>query len=899
MNNLKNLPAKERLSIVKQSKDITAVIAGIKEILDDCPRYVSGWIELGLAYRKQKDRLLALKTFESALQLHPYHQRIRLELSAEQLYLNKIKDCRQNLDKLLEIAPNNVRGIVILGKACLKDSQKLLAVDLFKKALELNPKAIEASIHLTKQLRELERFDEAIEHLEKALVHFPNHFHLLINIGELEKKNRRLELALEYFQKAIAVHPEKIRSYICKVNTLWDLGRFDEAKNNLGTLRDRYPDNFQILVLSGYLARKSGQRKQALQWFRLAQTKASTPNQALKSHVLLTEELRALGFLDEALELIESAINQHPNDLSFLTAKGSILQRQPNLTEAAKIYQHILSIDPNHFDSRLELAKIYSQSGQVEKAIYLLEETDRLLGANIKTYIQLGSLYQALENQEIAEFWYKKAYQEYPEHPQGYIKLANLLFFKGDSEAAIKLLREARVKMPHVTQIALESIEIQMRLGNLDLGERLLVEELEHYPNNVQLLWKLCQLKTKQGEYPAAHHALDRISTDNPEWLRRTEQLRTTICFSQYDYKPAEEHIRKAIALTPAAVSERVRLASLLSLTGRIEEAHRELKIATEKLLLKTSAGKSSVPLKSTTAMIINLLRSNPPLMKRLLVAEQKTGQEKILALGNLLAEEPSYLGSALYLAKELREQGVFDRLQQALLNKSTEITSIPRKIVQFWDNPEPSLEIRKICQSWIDLNPEYEYQLFSLDTAISFLEEHYDDRVIEAFANCDQPATQADFFRLAYLNKMGGFYADVDDLCLQPLDSIVNIKPELVILQEDVVTFGNNFLGCIPGQSIISTALAQVVDNLSDYCNESPWSATGPGLVTSVVCSSLIPYLNDANYQVWPRLLVLTTAQFKKMINSHMFLPYKTTDKSWSHQACKRRIKTLSLSHS
>lgn len=87
MDRTKKLTAKERLSAVKKLKDNATAITQIEDILNDHPRYVGGWIELGLRYRQQGDRASALKTFESASKLHPRHQKIRLELSTEQLFL--------------------------------------------------------------------------------------------------------------------------------------------------------------------------------------------------------------------------------------------------------------------------------------------------------------------------------------------------------------------------------------------------------------------------------------------------------------------------------------------------------------------------------------------------------------------------------------------------------------------------------------------------------------------------------------------------------------------------------------------------------------------------------------------------------------------------------------------
>ena len=284
-------------------------------------------------------------------------------------------------------------------------------------------------------------------------------------------------------------------------------------------------------------------------------------------------------------------------------------------------------------------------------------------------------------------------------------------------------------------------------------------------------------------------------------------------------------------------------------------------------------------------AMVANEFRINPPMLAKLQEAQQHVSPDRrTIEFGRLLVEEPTYLGASLYLARELRERGIFDRLQQTLALNNQNFPSIPRRIVQYWDEPNPPQEILNLCQSWQKCNPDYEYTLFDFQRAIAFLEEHYDSKVLNSFANCDRAATQADFFRLAYLNQMGGFYADADDLCRQSLNAIAHFKPELVVLQEDFACIGNNFIGCIPGQTLIRTAFYQAVNNLADYCNEAPWFKTGPGMLTSTISSGLVPYLTYTDYQMWPRLLVLSQTQLRKIINQHIFLSYKKTNKSWQY---------------
>ena len=930
MSKSKNQTAEECLSDIKKLGNSNKAIDQIQELLREYPEFISGWLELGLIHRRLGDRKLALNTFEKAINLAPQNQQVKLELAAEQFQFNQITECRENIQELLEKNPKNVSAIIYLAKIHRKENKRTKALELFQKALEISPTTIGANINVAIELRDLGRFQEAEQQLTKAQEYAPNHFDILIQFAELENKRQDKEKALIYFQKAedkypersgpglkiaeilrdlnrfeeantqlyklIKKYPKKVEIHLSKIEILCDLRRFGEAKNHLELLYKKYPDDSRVLIHLGHLERKLGQRKKALHWFRLAQEKTSNAKQNLEVQTFAIEELRDLNILDEAVQLANQIIQQFPHNIRAQIIKGSILQKQLKLKEAVNLYKNILSNEPKHLTSRLELSKIYRQLGQVTKARSLLQETHKLLGSNLHTLIQLGVLNEALENSRIAAQCYQKACQEYPDNHQGYCNLANFLFFQGKTEQALNLLQKAQVKIPNTVPVLIRLIDFQIRLGNFEVSRQLLKDGLNNFPHNIELLWQLCRLYMGEGDYSAALGILDKISTDNQEWIRKTEQLKANIYFYLYDYQKAEQHLKKAISLATIATGDRNRLGTILMLTGRIEEAYQEFKIATEELTRKNSLDQTLVPFRGNPAMITNELRMNPPLMAKLQAAQQETEDERILELGSILAKEPTYLGSALYLARELRVQGIFDKLQQALSQNVTSSPTIPRRIVQFWDESEPPPEIERICQSWRDFNPEYEYIRFSLETTVAFLKKHYDSKVLNAFENCDQAATQADFFRLAYLNKMGGFYADADDLCRQSLDIIVNHNPELVILQEDFACFGNNFLACIPGQTMIHRAFYQAVNNLSDYCNESPWFKTGPGLITSVVCSGLLPYLSYTDYQVWPRILVLTQTQLRKIINQHVFLHYKRTAKNWQHNSYRRKIKVMAV---
>src|ERR1700730_10750757 len=60
-----------------------------------------------------------------------------------------------------------------------------------------------------------------------------------------------------------------------------------------------------------------------------------------------------------------------------------------------------------------------------------------------------------------------------------------------------------------------------------------------------------------------------------------------------------------------------------------------------------------------------------------------------------------------------------------------------------------------------------FERWLFDDVTAARFIAEHFSALHVLAFKKCQHPAMRSDFFRYAFMLKVGGFYVDADDVYL------------------------------------------------------------------------------------------------------------------------------------
>jgi mannosyltransferase OCH1-like enzyme len=102
----------------------------------------------------------------------------------------------------------------------------------------------------------------------------------------------------------------------------------------------------------------------------------------------------------------------------------------------------------------------------------------------------------------------------------------------------------------------------------------------------------------------------------------------------------------------------------------------------------------------------------------------------------------------------------------------------IPKTIWQtITRNVVPS-RIRDWADTWIKLNPEYDYNLVDDDGMRGFIRSSFPE-YLQAFNKTVHGASKADLWRYLVMFKYGGVYADIDCICLNPLRARIDPEAE------------------------------------------------------------------------------------------------------------------------
>lgn len=95
-------------------------------------------------------------------------------------------------------------------------------------------------------------------------------------------------------------------------------------------------------------------------------------------------------------------------------------------------------------------------------------------------------------------------------------------------------------------------------------------------------------------------------------------------------------------------------------------------------------------------------------------------------------------------------------------------VSNIPQRVTQ---TSKDSADINITNNSFIRLNPTYEYMHYNDSAAESFVRKTMPDYIYQTYMSLPKPVMKADYFRYIVLLVQGGIYTDMDTICLQPID--------------------------------------------------------------------------------------------------------------------------------
>jgi putative PEP-CTERM system TPR-repeat lipoprotein len=441
---------------------------------DKKPDDAKPYLLAGSVYVRQQKFEKAKVEFEKASQVDTISVSPKLAMVNLAVIQKDMQQADLLLKQLLTEYPDNVPALATYYLVSKEDNKQATGIEKIQSAFDREPSNFAIRLLLARAQVVETNYQEAIELLTevKDQKDLPNAYWKIL--GQSFIKTNQLLPATQHYDAWLAEEPNDKDATIGKLLLLDSQNKFVEAseltqdylKNRddiqmqlLSThfllmqgdypaaqiTYDSLPDNVLGLPLvKGFLARfqiQNDQPELALENVLAAYN--ATPDS--RNLILLVFTYEKLNQLNQSMELLKQHNEQQPADS---TAKMLLAERQigGDLSGAIVTYEEALRQNPKNYVANNNLAYLYLQKGEIDKAKGYGEKAVKLKPDNSAALDTLAQIHVAEKDYEEALNLYSRAINDAMQDEEIYLNYVEVLFLAEETFLAKRKLNQREMK---------------------------------------------------------------------------------------------------------------------------------------------------------------------------------------------------------------------------------------------------------------------------------------------------------------------------------------------------------------------------------------------------------------------------------------------------------------------
>ena len=290
---------------------ISEAEVAFKKAIELNPYAFRSLVSLGNLYLVDMDRPQdAITSYRAALAIESGYVGLYYVLGNALIAVGKISEAEIELQKAGQLAPDNPLPFYALGELYVVSDKSDMALDAFAMALQAQPSFFHAHMERGDLYFLKGDDDKAFDEYRSALKISPTFALAQVKIGMIYESNKDITEAERAYLAALEIDPAQVIAY-----------------NNLAWIA----------------AEKGTNLDKALTWAKKANEIVSNP----EFKDTLGWVYRARGELDLAMNVLEKAAADEPDDAAILYHLGVIYKEKGMVNEAMEVLEAVLSIDSN------------------------------------------------------------------------------------------------------------------------------------------------------------------------------------------------------------------------------------------------------------------------------------------------------------------------------------------------------------------------------------------------------------------------------------------------------------------------------------------------------------------------------------------------------------------------
>lgn len=213
-----------------------------------------------------------------------------------------------------------------------EDGDLVEATKLFNKAIDIDPKNVDAINNLAYILYDNKNYDSAISLYKKSAEINPNYFYTYHYWGLALAAQKKFDEAFKMYDKSIKLNPQYTEIYDDYGKALYEIQKYDEAAEKFERAIELDPKNSANYRLAGSIFAK--QKK-----------------------------------YEDAIDMFEKSIEQDSGFYEVYIDFGNVLLEQSNYTEAENKFRKAIKLKPENADAYRKLALALEKQNNYPEAV--------------------------------------------------------------------------------------------------------------------------------------------------------------------------------------------------------------------------------------------------------------------------------------------------------------------------------------------------------------------------------------------------------------------------------------------------------------------------------------------------------------------------------------------------
>ncbi len=380
------LRAGEALWRLNQSNE---AISWVKKSIHADPSFIRSYIILADYQSARFDYINAIETLKAALRVSLRHNGVFRGFALIELRRRNYPGAVRFAKKALELYDTDIKSLLILGEALNKQGNPEEAFQYVQQALELDSSNQRVHILFSYVLAALQGTDASIDYLNSLIGRYGKTDYIRA-LGNLLAREERNQEAKQYYFEALAENPKDKKALIALAKILQSEKSYDKARDYFLEAAILDPSDAEPLFLTGQLYLDSGRNDQALKQFE--RVIVVNPHFPL-AHYFAGRAHLALGHLDEALDMSQKERLINPEIPEPFLLAAEVYYKKEEYNPCTEEYKMVLTKGLKIADVYIKMARCYRLLGNLDSALTMLNEAERLESGNFNIYKELGALY--------------------------------------------------------------------------------------------------------------------------------------------------------------------------------------------------------------------------------------------------------------------------------------------------------------------------------------------------------------------------------------------------------------------------------------------------------------------------------------------------------------------------